>query len=126
MDEQPEDWKGVTMENGRVVQLDLQEFGLTGAVPAEIGQLRSLERLYLNDNKLTSLPAEIWQLTSLEKLWLSFNQLTSLPAEIGQLTSLEQLVLTHNQLTSVPAAVDELRAAGCDVRTDVGVTVNYR
>ena len=65
-DEPTEQWRGVTMENGRVVQLVLQEFGLTGAVPAEIGQLRSLERLYLNDNKLTSLPAEIGQLTSLD------------------------------------------------------------
>ena len=77
-DEPAEQWRGVTMENGRVVQLDLQEFGLTGAVPAEIGQLTSLERLYLNNNRLTSVPAEIWQLTSLEKLWLSGNQLTSL------------------------------------------------
>ena len=148
-DEPTEQWSGVTMENGRVVQLDLQEFGLTGAVPAEIGQLRSLERLYLNDNKLTSLPAEIGQLTSLEKLWLDDNQLTSVPAEIGQLTSLEKLYLRgnqltslpaeigqltslkllwlcRNQLTSVPVAVNELRAAGCNVRTDVGVTVDYK
>ena len=26
------------MENGRVVKLDLEEFGLTGAVPAEVGR----------------------------------------------------------------------------------------
>ena len=36
-DEQPEDGEGVEMENGRVVELKLEEFGLTGAVPAEIG-----------------------------------------------------------------------------------------
>ena len=34
----PEHWEGVTMENGRVVELVLEEFGLTGAVPAEIGR----------------------------------------------------------------------------------------
>ena len=34
----PEDWEGVTIENGRVVKLELEEFGLTGAVPAEIGR----------------------------------------------------------------------------------------
>ena len=39
VNEQPEHWKGVTMENGSVVELDLDEFGLTGAMPAEIGQL---------------------------------------------------------------------------------------
>ena len=82
--------------------------------------------MYLAGNQLTSLPPEIGQLTSLEKLWLSGNQLTSLPAEIGQLTSLKLLWLYHNQLTSVPVAVDELRAAGCNMHTDVGVTVDYR
>ena len=87
-DEQPEDWEGVTMENGRVVKLVLEEFGLTGAVPAEIGRLSALRSLDLGDNQLTSLPAEIGQLTSLEELSLSGNQLTSVPAEIGQLTSL--------------------------------------
>ena len=30
------------MENGRVVELVLEEFGLTGAVPAEIGRLSAL------------------------------------------------------------------------------------
>ena len=35
------------MENGRVVKLELDEMGLTGAVPAEIGQLTSLRELYL-------------------------------------------------------------------------------
>ena len=30
----PEEWSGVTIENGRVVKLELEEFGLTGAVPA--------------------------------------------------------------------------------------------
>ena len=43
----PENWEGVTMENSRVVELDLDEFGLTGAVPAEIGQLTSLKVLQL-------------------------------------------------------------------------------
>ena len=89
----PEDWEGVTMENGRVVELELEDFGLTGAVPAEIGQLTSLRVLNLSDNQLTSLPAEIGQLTSLEVLDLDDNQLTSLPAEIGQLTSLTELDL---------------------------------
>ena len=34
----PEDWEGVEMENGRVVKLVLDEFDLTGAVPAEVGR----------------------------------------------------------------------------------------
>jgi leucine-rich repeat protein SHOC2 len=107
-DEQPEDWAGVEMENGRVVKLELEEFGLTGAVPAEIGRLSALTKLDLGYNDLTSLPAEIGQLTALEELYLHDNQLTSLPAEIGQLTSLEQLYLFNNQLTSLPGEIGQL------------------
>ena len=144
-DLQPEHWVGVTMENGRVVGLRLYNMGLGGTVPAEIGQLTSLERLDLRGNQLTSVPAEIGQLTSLERLWLGGNQLTSVPAEIGQLTSLAWLWLSGNkltslpaeighltslrvldlggnQLTSVPAAFRERRAAGCHVHLNDGVT----
>mmetsp|Transcript_14207 Transcript_14207/g.61869 ORF Transcript_14207/g.61869 Transcript_14207/m.61869 type:complete len:330 (+) Transcript_14207:1002-1991(+) len=146
-DKQPEDWDGVTMENGRVVKLDLKEFGLTGAVPAEVGRLSALESLHLRGNQMTSVPAEIGQLTSLEvlkltgnqltsvppeirqlaaltKLNLDQNKLTSVPAEIGQLTELKELNLRDNLLTSVPDAIRELRAAGCHVYLDDGVTVD--
>jgi leucine-rich repeat protein SHOC2 len=78
--------------------------------------------LWLGYNKLTSVPAEIGQLTSLEVLWLGYNKLTSVPAEIGQLTSLTSLTLRGNQLTSVPAAIRERRMAGCLVHLDAGVT----
>ena len=108
VDARPEELRGVTMEDGRVVKLLLRDLDLTGAVPAEIGQLTSLTRLDLSDNGLTSLPPEIGQLTSLERLDLRGNQLTSVPAEIGQLTSLERLYLDDNQLTSVPAEIGQL------------------
>jgi leucine-rich repeat protein SHOC2 len=64
----PEDWEGVTIENGRVVKLELEGFGLTGAVPTEVGRLSALRVLNLADNELTSVPAEIGQLTSLGQL----------------------------------------------------------
>ena len=41
------------MENGLVVELELEDVGLTDAVPAELGQLTSLEML-----DLMSVPAE--------------------------------------------------------------------
>jgi hypothetical protein len=113
----PEDWEGVTMEDGRVVELDLEEFGLTGAVPAEIGQLTLLTWLELGNNQLTSLPAEIGQLTALKGLDLRGNLLTSLPAEIGQLTALTKLDLYGNQLRSVPVEIGQLTALG-ELRLD--------
>ena len=85
-DSGPEEWSGVKMVDGRVEELQLLALGLTGAVPAEIGQLTSLVTLNLCKNQLTGVPAEIGQLTSLEWLNLSHDQLTSVPAEIGQLT----------------------------------------
>ena len=133
VDEQPEDWYGVTMEDGRVVQLYLSylynnqltslpaEIGLLTSLrelclrhnkltslPAEIGQLTSLRQLDFYGNRLTSVPAEIWQLTSLTYLNLGANELTSVPAEIGQLTWLASLELSGNRLTSVPAVIGQL------------------
>ena len=98
----------VRIVDGRVVELKLHGLELSGALPAEIGQLTSLTELVLNDNQLTSVPAEIGQLTSLVALRLYENELTSVPAEIGQLTSLEELFLNGNQLTSVPAEIGQL------------------
>ena len=114
----------VRIVDGRVVELKLHGLELSGALPAEIGQLTSLTELVLNDNQLTSVPAEIGQLTSLKWLYLGGNQLTSVPAEIGQLASLRSLTLGGNQLTRVPAAICQLRAADCHVHLDDGVTVD--
>ena len=86
-DEQPEDWEGVTMENGRVVKLELEEFGLTGAVPAEIGRLSALR--VLASPQSADEPAGGDRAAHLaDGVVPHRNQLTSLPAEIGQLTSL--------------------------------------
>jgi leucine-rich repeat protein SHOC2 len=117
--ERPEHWEGVTIENGRVVKLLLEEFDLTGALPAEIVRLSALRELNLGFNELTSLPVEIGQLTSLEGLILFDNQLTSLPAEIGQLTLLRELDLSGNQMTSLPAEIGQLTSlAVLDLRSN--------
>ena len=108
VDRPPEQWRGVTMEDGRVVSLDLSGKSLSQVVPACIGRLTALQALDLSRNQLTSVPAEIRQLTSLTYLNLGSTQLTNLPAEIGQLTSLRMLILSGNQLTSVPAEIGQL------------------
>ena len=102
-------------------------------MPAEIGQLTSLEELYLSGNQLTSVPAEIGQLTSLTRLILSGNQLTSVPAEIGQLTSLRSCTSRQSaderaggdraahvagEVGPQRQSADEL--AGCDTRAQSG------
>ena len=113
-----EEWSGVKMDNGGVVHLELNRIGLTGAIPAEIGQLTSLETLYLQCNRLTSVPTEIGQLRALTILSLFKNRLTSLPEGIGQLSSLRWLNLHGNPLTDLPSEMWQLFLAGCRVNFD--------
>jgi GTPase SAR1 family protein len=89
-------------------KLDLSNKGMK-SLPAEIGRLTNLKRLYLNRNQLTSVPKELGQLRNLTILDLYNNQLTSVPKELGQLTNLELLWLFGNQLTSVPRELGRLK-----------------
>jgi len=52
----------------------------------QIGQFRPLRWLGLGGhNNLTSVPPELGNLTSLDEMYLNGNKLTSLPAEVDQL-----------------------------------------
>ena len=105
-------WLGVTTgPSGRVTVLNLTENQLSGAIPAELGSLTNLQRLYLSDNLLTGeIPAELGSLINLEGLHLWGNGLTGeIPAELANLTNLERLNLSENQLTgTVPAELANL------------------
>ena len=65
------DWDGVTTDaDGRVTALDVSGNGLAGQIPAELGGLASLQRLYLNDNQLTGvLRLALASLSALELFW---------------------------------------------------------
>ena len=82
-------------------QLWLGSNQLTGELPTELGNLSSLLALGLNNNQLTGeLPAELGSLSNLQTLDLGSNQFTGdIPTELGNLSSLEQLWLGSNQLT---------------------------
>ncbi|UOB19187.1 leucine-rich repeat domain-containing protein [Abyssalbus ytuae] len=128
------EWTGITLDDeGKVIQLSLYDeievdgYGLT-ILPAEIGKLRSLEKLNLSGNKITELPTEIGKLLKLKHLDLKYNPLSELPTEISllanlqilylfetkliefpkqilQLTNLEKLDLSGNQITSLPIEI---------------------
>ena len=72
----------------------LEEFGLTGALPAEIGQLTSLRELGPQRQSADERAGGDRAAQVAEGLYLADNRLTSVPAEIGQLTSLELLAST--------------------------------
>lgn len=101
-------WYGVICSSDHVTELALQENNLSGAVPAEIGDLASLQALRLHRNQLQSLPAEMGSLANLQVLGLSENQLSSLPPQIGNLGNLEGLHLSKNQLSSLPPQIGNL------------------
>ena len=117
-----EDWYGVEMTDGRVAGLRLGGWdetarrhvgnGLTGSLPADLGNLSRLRWLEIGGNSgLTgTIPAELGNLASLESLNLQSNWLTgSIPAGLGRLTELDFLGLEGNALTgSIPAGLGNL------------------
>ena len=80
------------------------------ALPPKIGQLTSLQTLWLGDNQLTALPPEIGQLTSLQTLWLGDNQLTALPPEIAD--QLDSGLLLHIDRNPLAEPLPELIGLG--------------
>ncbi|XP_030968932.1 phospholipase A I [Quercus lobata] len=83
-------WRTVTV-------LSLGACGLS-ALPVELTQLPHLEKLYLDNNKLTVLPPELGELKSLTVLRVDSNMLVSVPVELRQCVELEELSLEHNKL----------------------------
>lgn len=52
-------------------------------LPVELTQLPHLEKLYLDNNKLTVLPPELGELKSLKVLRVDSNMLVSVPGKHG-------------------------------------------
>lgn len=104
-------WFGVTTDAGRVTELELDENGLTGSLPAALGSLSNLQRLSLLENELTGpIPAELGKLASLERLNLARNELTGpIPGDLGKLASLERMTVAGNGLTGlIPGELGDL------------------
>ena len=80
---------------------------LSGVIPARLGELGELKELVLRNNELTGgVPSWLGGLADLEELWLSNNRLTgAIPAGLAAL-DLEYLYLAGNSLTGcVPAGL---------------------
>ena len=75
--------------------------GLSGTIPAELGDLTSLVELDLWGNGLSgAIPAELGSLTNLQILHLWSTELSgAIPAELGSLTNLQELYLYQNELS---------------------------
>ena len=106
------DWYGVKADgHGQVTELQLALNNLTGAFPAAVGDLASLESLDFSQNFLTGpLPPELGNLEELESLYLHDNYLTgAIPPTLGTMESLRDLDLQNNQLSGpIPLELGEL------------------
>lgn len=76
-------------------------------LPKEIGYLRNLRNLYLQNNGLNFLPDEIVNLENLQVISVSDNNLTSLPKEIGKLKNLKDICLYKNKFEYLPKEIGD-------------------
>lgn len=79
-------------------------------IPDWIGDLKQLDNLHLENQRLTTIPATVGNLDKLEELNLSNNRLTAIPDEITNLKNLKRLYLSYNQLTKMPENMGQLNA----------------
>jgi Leucine-rich repeat (LRR) protein len=75
-----------------LLEIDLNQ--LSGTIPSELGQLTSLQYLYLANNLTGTIPSELGELTSLLQIDLEYNNPTgTIPSEFSQLIALQYLYL---------------------------------
>lgn len=93
------EWAGLRCFEGSIVELQLNNLGLKGTIPAEIHHLGSLNILYTLDNSISGqIPSEIGKL-DLIALDLKNNNLSGeVPTELYRLTSLQYLNIGMNKL----------------------------
>lgn len=78
-------------------------------LPEDIGELKDLRYLILNNNNITSLPSSIGNCTKLEEVNLSNNQITELPESFNNLTVIKSLNLSNNKFTNIPTELWALK-----------------
>ncbi len=108
-------WYGVATDaDGRVIELDLAENGLSGELPPGLSNLASLRELLLSDNRLNGqIPTELGRLDNLTRLELDDNRLTgTIPASLSNLAALRYLRLAGaNQFSGcVPIGWNDVAA----------------
>lgn len=71
-------------------------------ISSPIGQIKSLESLYLSHNKLESLHPALFSLPKLRYLDVSHNSITVLQPEVGHMHNLQHFAINSNKLEVLP------------------------
>jgi hypothetical protein len=80
-----------------------ENFGFSGTIPASIAKISQLERLELNDNRLTGeLPIELGNLTNLKVYDISGNSGLegSIPTEYANMVALDEFYISKTGIQS--------------------------
>lgn len=94
-EESGEDWENMS----KLVYFYVQNNQVEN-LPEKMGKLKSLERLYLNNNQIeTEIPNELTQSESLERIYLQFNNLTGKLPENSDWQNLERFLADENTLS---------------------------
>ena len=88
--------------------LDLSGQGLRAVAPTLFSAYTFLDKLYIDNNKITHLPPTIGRLKNLSLLNASNNELSELPEEIGMLVNLRSLLVFDNNLHTLPFEIGYL------------------
>ncbi|OXB66493.1 hypothetical protein ASZ78_011608 [Callipepla squamata] len=102
--------------------LDLHDNQL-GSLPADIGQLTSLQVLNLERNLLKCLPQSVGDLAQLQVLNVKGNKLRELPGTVSGLRSLRTLNISENPLQQLPRVLAHVRMLQLD--SDWAVTITW-
>jgi len=88
--------------------IGLDDAGITGNIPAAIGELSNLEYLFLGGNNLSgNIPASLFALPKLQNIDLGGNAYSgAIPAGFGTMTALTHLNLKDNNYTgNIPSSI---------------------
>ncbi|CAN6210752.1 unnamed protein product [Urochloa humidicola] len=103
---------GVTCDRRRehVVELDLANMGISGAIPEAIGELSHLRSLNVFNNSFSSVPSSIGNLTRLQRLFMNYNRISGpVPVVISGLSQLRNLDISCNRISgAIPPALGSL------------------
>jgi hypothetical protein len=89
-------WEGLYFEDGVLRGIDLSGYNLTGAIPAAIADIPTLEWLELSHNHITAFPEDI-TLPCMRRVWMGYNEMEGpLPESFANMPLLEDLFLDNN------------------------------
>lgn len=91
-------------------EIDLDNNGMTGGIPATIDRLSNLEILILSSNQLTSIGNGLENVSTLKILRLDSNDIRgTIPDAFGNMAGMEELMISHNYfMGSIPKELGNL------------------